>query len=149
MYKTEYYDRGDIREVFGSTINGWTGQSESFMYPLERIIERLKGWKEKFLSLGGKEILLKAIVQSILVYAMGVFKIPKGLCKEMNDAMSAFWWGDTEEQEKLHWCAWWRMCIPKKIGGMGFRDLYSFNLAMLASRSGAWLQIRILYVHKC
>jgi hypothetical protein len=68
-------------------------KSESFVYLLERIIQRLKGWKEKFLSMGGKEILLKAIIQSIPVFAMGVFKLPKSLCKEMNDAMSAFWWG--------------------------------------------------------
>jgi hypothetical protein len=40
--------------------------------------------------MGEKEILLKAIIQSISVFAMGVFKIPKGLCKEINDAMSGF-----------------------------------------------------------
>jgi flagellar biosynthesis protein FliR len=77
-------------------------KSENFLYLLERIIERLKGWKEKFLSMGGKEILLKAIIQSIPVFAMGVFKIPKGLCKEINDAMSGFWWGDTEDQKSMH-----------------------------------------------
>jgi hypothetical protein len=47
------------------------------VYLLERIIERLKGWKERFLSTGGKDILLKAIVQAIPVFAMGVFKITK------------------------------------------------------------------------
>jgi hypothetical protein len=109
-------------------------KSESFVYLLERIIQRLKGWKEKFLSMGGKEILLKAIIQSIPVFAMGVFKLPKSLCKEMNDAMSAFWWGDSEEQKKLHWFSWWKMCVPKKSGGMGFRDLYAFNLAMLSKQ---------------
>ena len=92
----------------------------------------MKGWKEKLLSLGGKEILLNAIIQSILVFAMGVFKTPKKVCKEIRDAMSALWWGDTEEENKMHWLVWWKMCIPKVRGGMGFRDLHAFNLAMLA-----------------
>jgi hypothetical protein len=81
-------------------------KSGSFLCLLERIIERLKGWKEKFLSMGGNEILLKALIQSIPVFAMVVFKIPKRLCKEINDAMSGFWWGDTEDQKRMHWFSW-------------------------------------------
>ena len=77
-------------------------RSDSFTHLVERVVNRLKGWKEKLLSLGGKEILLNAIIQSILVFAMGVFKIPKKVCKEITDAMSAFWWGDTEEENKMH-----------------------------------------------
>jgi hypothetical protein len=81
-------------------------RSDSFMYLLERIIKRLEGWKEKFLSMGGKEILLKAVIQSVSVYVMSVFNIPKKLLKEMTDAMSSFWWGDTEEHNCIHWMAW-------------------------------------------
>ena len=65
-------------------------RSDSFTYLVERVVNRLKGWKEKLLSFGGKEILLKAIIASIPVFAMSVFKIPKKVCKEITDAMSAF-----------------------------------------------------------
>ena len=74
----------------------------------------------KILINGGKEILLRTIIQAIPVFAMSVFKLPKSLCKEMNDAMSAFWWGDSDDKKRMHWFAWWRMCIPKKMGGHGF-----------------------------
>jgi hypothetical protein len=44
-------------------------RSDSFEHFIERIIARINGWKEKYLSIGGKEILLKAVAQAILVYA--------------------------------------------------------------------------------
>jgi hypothetical protein len=80
---------------------------------IERIIQRINGWKEKLLSIQGKEILLKAVAQAIPVYAMSIFQIPKGVCKGMMDAISQFWWGDDENDKKMHWFAWWKLCYPK------------------------------------
>lgn len=28
----------------------------------------------------------------------------------------------------MHWLAWWKLCIPKISGSMGFQDLHYFNL---------------------
>jgi hypothetical protein len=51
---------------------------------------RINGWKEKLLSMGGKEILIKSIAQVVPVCAMMVFKIPKNIYKGTTNAMSQF-----------------------------------------------------------
>ena len=89
-------------------------RSDSFVHLLERIIKRLENWNEKFLSLGGKEILLEAVIQAIPVFAMSVFQISKKLCKEMTDAMSIFWWGTQRISDT---CIGWHggVCASQKI----------------------------------
>ena len=86
---------------------------------------------EKFLSTGGKEVLLKSIVRAMPSYAMSVFKITKQTCKGITYAMFQYWWGD--DTKRMQWLACWKMCIPKKKqDGMGFRDIHCFNVALLA-----------------
>jgi hypothetical protein len=58
------------------------------MHFVERVLQRLKGWRERFLSIGCKEIILKAVVQSIPVYAMYVFLLPKNICKKITDVIA-------------------------------------------------------------
>ena len=43
----------------------------------------MQGWKEKLLSQVSKEVLIKAMVQSIPAYSMSVFKLPVCLCKDI------------------------------------------------------------------
>jgi len=60
-----------------------TDRSDCFRNLIDRVICRINGWKEKLLSMGGKEILIKSIAQAVPVYAVMVFKIPKKSAKEL------------------------------------------------------------------
>jgi hypothetical protein len=106
-------------------------RSDCFRHLIDRVTTQINGWKEKLLIMGGKEILIKSIAQAVPTYAMMVFKIPINICKGMMDAISQYWWGADDDKKRIHWQAWWKLCLPKYKGGMGFRDFHSFNLAML------------------
>jgi hypothetical protein len=77
-------------------------RSDCFRHLIDRVNSRINGWKEKLLSLGGKEILIKSIAQVVPVYAMMVFKISKNICKGITNAISQYRWGDDNEHKRIH-----------------------------------------------
>ena len=52
------------------------------------------------------------------------------MCDEMHTLMAQFWWGDKDDKKSLHWFSWEKMCKSKQDGGMGFKDMHFFNLAL-------------------
>ena len=73
-----------------------------------------------------------------LVWVWGVtmccFKLPLGLCNEIEKLIHGFWQEQKGDCRKIHWVKWEKMCEPKSEGGMGFKELSLFNDALLAKQ---------------
>ena len=122
---------------------------QTFSFLKDRVWKKLQGWKGKLLSIAGKEVLIKAVAQSIPTYTMGVFQLPVKLCNELNAMCARFWWGQVGNEKKIHWRSWDILSTPKKDGGMGFRDIRSFNLAMLVKQGWRLTQGKDSLLFRC
>ncbi|XP_019171125.1 PREDICTED: uncharacterized protein LOC109166688 [Ipomoea nil] len=105
-----------------------------FSYIEDKIKHMIGSWNKKLLSQTGMEVFLKSVTQSMPTFSMSVFLLPESVCLSIERTMNRYWWGSGNERG-IYWKAWDRLCVPKKFGGLGFKDLRVFNLAMLEKQA--------------
>ncbi|KAH9792028.1 putative reverse transcriptase/RNA-dependent DNA polymerase [Citrus sinensis] len=111
-------------------------RSDVFRFVKEKVWKKLQGWNKRFLSRAGKEIMLKTVAQAVPNFVMNIYLLPLELCKELEIMMNSFWWGNSRNHGGgINWMRWDALCKPKSIGGIGFKKLHAFNLAMLGKQS--------------
>ncbi|KAG7617742.1 putative ribonuclease H domain, reverse transcriptase zinc-binding domain-containing protein [Arabidopsis thaliana] len=67
-------------------------------------------------------------------YTMACFLLPKTVCKQIISVLADFWWRNKQEAKGMHWKAWDHLSRPKAEGGIGFKDIEAFNLALLGKQ---------------
>ncbi|XP_019087379.1 PREDICTED: uncharacterized protein LOC109127263 [Camelina sativa] len=103
-------------------------------YLKERLQQKFSGWQANFLSSGGKEILLKAVAMALPTYTMSCFMLPKAVCQQLASLMADFWWRNKRDSRGMHWKAWDQLSKQKNEGGLGFKGIETFNIALLGKQ---------------
>ncbi|XP_057992300.1 uncharacterized protein LOC110673946 [Hevea brasiliensis] len=83
---------GSLSKYLGLPISGGRSKCKALSFLKARVVSNLQGWQTKYLSMAGREILIKAVIQAIPSYVMSVFKLPSGFIKEIQQLTSKFWW---------------------------------------------------------
>jgi hypothetical protein len=96
---------------------------------IEKINNRLAGWKGKLLSKAGRETLVKSVLSAQPIYHLTVFPPHKWLLHSIDKMRRNFLWkGNNPEVCSGGHCLinWPTTCLPKSKGGLGILDLERF-----------------------
>jgi hypothetical protein len=121
--------------------------SKSFQYLKEIIWKRIQGWREKILSMTGKEILINVVAQAIPTYVMACFDLTKSFCKQLRSMISWYWWGQ-QDKDKIHWLNWDILKQLKHAGVCASVTYMHSILLCWRSKGGGWSKTRTPYVLK-
>ena len=90
----------DCERYLGLSMVGGKSKVATFKEILEQIAKRVMGWKEKYISKAGRQILIKTIAQAIPTYSMSTFRIPKVVYDGISSVLAKYWWNQTRNEKK-------------------------------------------------
>jgi hypothetical protein len=110
---------------------------------LKKVEKKIGHWCNRWLSLGGRYILMKSVLEIQPVYWMSLAAIPYTVLNKLRKVMFNFLWNGNSETHHYHLCRWETLSKPKKYGGWGFHNIFHFNKALaceypLASVNARW-----------
>ncbi|KAF5775443.1 putative RNA-directed DNA polymerase [Helianthus annuus] len=116
---------------------------------------RLSRWKASLLSIGGRVVLIKSVLESLPNYYFSLFKAPCKVISDLEAKIRRFLWGGDDSNKKMHWVAWKTVTCPKNKGGLGLNNLRNINVSLLSKwgwrlkveRNKLWVKV-VEAIHK-
>ena len=112
----------------GNTMN----RAAAWKPVVEKIQNRLASWKSKILSRAGRVTLIKSVLNSLPLYYMSMFMMPRSIAlKIVKIQRNFFWGGGNGERKGLPMVKWSSIELPKQLGGLDVGNIMYKNLILL------------------
>jgi hypothetical protein len=58
----------------------------------QRIEKKLSSWKGKYLSVGGRLVLINSVPTGLVMFMLSFFEVPRGVLEKIDYYRSRFYW---------------------------------------------------------
>jgi len=112
------------------------GANPRSMMTWEPLIETLGGrlnmWADRYISFGGRIVLLNSVLSALPTFYFSFLKMPVQVWRKIVRIQREFLWGGVGGGKKISWVKWKSVCQKKVNGGLGVRDIQVMNISLLA-----------------
>jgi hypothetical protein len=105
-------------------LNGY--KTDDWTWLINKMEDRITCWCNRWIYRGGRLVLVKSVLESILVYWSSIAHVPKGILDRMRKCCYSFLWTGRRAQEGIPLVKWERIARLKALGGWGIKKLYVF-----------------------
>ncbi|CAN1175298.1 Putative ribonuclease H protein At1g65750 [Linum perenne] len=130
----------DLGKYLGVPVLHERTSTRTYQGVIDRIEQKLTGWKAKTLSLAGRVTLAQAVLSAIPAYVMQTAVLPVATCEAIDRKIKNFVWGSSDEARKVHLVAWETVCTPKEEGELGLKSARFLNRAYMNKLAFKFLQ---------
>jgi len=99
---------------------------------IQKIEKIISNWTLRCLSLGGRMVLEKSVLQSIPMYWLNLAKILASILHKIHQLMATFIWRGANKATCFHLTKWKNIASPKENGGWGIKNIFWFANSLVA-----------------
>jgi hypothetical protein len=104
------------------------------MWIVEKFEKRISHWCSRWLSLGGRLVLIKYMLESQPIYWLTLASLPSTIQTKIRQRIFIFLWSGGWNKKSIHLCNWQLIAKPKYLGGWGLRNLIGFSRAYVSNK---------------
>ena len=121
-----------IMKYLGILIKVSGSLTRDFNFIVNRMKQKLAGWKASLLSQVRRAVLVQSSLSTIPNYMLQCTHLPAKVLDSIDRVDKNFLWGSSKSSKKMHWIGWEKVTKPKGEGGLGLQTVKRRNISLLA-----------------